>query len=327
MTSSLDAEPIQAGSLVTRGAQRRRSSQKRLIVLAAGIARETVRRAARSMFERFTDRSRRVIVLAQEEARMLDHNYIGTEHILLGLIRESDGCAARALESLEISLGAVRQQVEEIIGRGQEAPSGPVPFTPRAKKVLALSLRESLQLGHNYIGTEHILLGLLREGDGVAAQVLVRLGADLNRVRQQVIQLLHGYSGQDVESAGSRPGSRAPAALPDDVLVRFDALERRLTALERWVSMQPDLEDLDQKIAQIRRDKEAAVDRQDSQAARALRDKEKQLLADRADREKEWAGSAAGRRTVARELDRLNTEVERLRATLREHGIEPGDAG
>jgi len=278
------------------------------------------------MFERFTDRSRRVIVLAQEEARMLDHNYIGTEHILLGLIRESDGCAARALESLEISLGAVRQQVEEIIGRGQEAPSGPVPFTPRAKKVLALSLRESLQLGHNYIGTEHILLGLLREGDGVAAQVLVRLGADLNRVRQQVIQLLHGYSGQDVESAGSRPGGRAPADLPDDALARFDALDRRLTALERWVSMQPDLEDLDQKIAQIRRDKEAAVDRQDFQAARALRDKEKQLLADRADREKEWAVSAAGRKTVAGELDRLNTELERLRATLREHGIEPGDA-
>jgi len=313
--------------LVTRGAQRRRSSQKRLIVLAAGIARETVRRAARSMFERFTDRSRRVIVLAQEEARMLDHNYIGTEHILLGLIRESDGCAARALESLEISLGAVRQQVEEIIGRGQQAPSGHIPFTPRAKKVLELSLRESLQLGHNYIGPEHMLLGLVSEGDGVAAQVLVTLGADLNRVRQQVIQVVHGYQGQDVESAGSRPGGRAPADLPDDALARFDALDRRLTALERWVSMQPDLEDLDQKIAQIRRDKEAAVDRQDSQAARALRDKEKQLLADRADREKEWAGSAAGRRTVARELDRLNTEVERLRATLREHGIEPGDAG
>ena len=279
------------------------------------------------MFERFTDRSRRVVVLAQEEARMLNHNYIGTEHILLGLIRESDGLAARALESLEISLGAVRQQVEEIIGRGQEAPSGPVPFTPRAKKVLALSLRESLQLGHNYIGTEHILLGLIREGDGVAAQVLVKLGADLNRVRQQVIQLLHGYSVQDVESAGSRPGGRAPADLPDDALARFDALDKRLTALERWVSMQPDLEDLDRQIAQVRHEKEAAIDRQDSQAATALRDKEKQLLADRADREKEWAASAAGRRTVAGELDRLNTEVERLRATLREHGIEPGDAG
>jgi len=279
------------------------------------------------MFERFTDRARRVVVLAQEEARMLDHNYIGTEHILLGLTRVGEGYAARALESLGISLDAVRQQVEEIIGRGQEVPSGHIPFTPRAKKVLELSLRESLQLGHNYIGPEHMLLGLVREGDGVAAQILVKLGADPNRVRQQVIELVHGYQGQDVESAASRPGGGAPADLPDDVLVRFDELERRLTALERWVSMQPDLEDLDQKIAQIRRDKEAAVDRQDSQAARALRDKEKQLLADRADREKEWAGSAAGRRTVARELDRLNTEVERLRATLREHGIEPGDAG
>jgi ATP-dependent Clp protease ATP-binding subunit ClpC len=279
------------------------------------------------MFERFTDRSRRVVVLAQEEARMLNHNYIGTEHILLGLIRESDGYAARALESLDISLDAVREQVEEIIGRGQEAPSGPVPFTPRAKKVLALSLRESLQLGHNYIGTEHILLGLLREGDGVAAQVLVRLGADLNRVRQQVIQLLHGFQRRDVESAGSRPGGRAPADLSDDALARSDALDRRLTALEHWVSMQPDLEDLDQEIAQVRHEKEAAIDRQDSGAATALRDKEQQLLADRADREKEWARSAAGRRTVARELDRLNTEVERLRATLREHGIEPGDPG
>jgi len=277
------------------------------------------------MFERFTDRSRRVIVLAQEEARMLDHGWIGTEHILLGLIREGDGHAAKALDSLGISLDAVRQQVEAFIGRGQQAPSGPVPFTPRAKKVLELSLRESLQLGHGYIGTEHILLGLIREVDGVAAQVLVVLGADLDRVRQQVIQLLRQYPGQGVESAGSHRGEREPAGLPDDALARFDALNRRLTALERWVSIQPDLEDLDQGIAQVRRDKEAAVDRRDFEAARALRDKEKQLLAERADREKEWAGSAAGRKTVAQELDRLNTELERLRATFREHGIEPGD--
>src|ERR671927_377865 len=141
------------------------------------------------MFERFTDRARRVGVLAQEEARMLNHNYIGTEHILLGLIHEGEGVAAKALESLGISLEGVRQQVEEIIGQGQQAPSGHIPFTPRAKKVLELSLREALQLGHNYIGTEHILLGLIREGEGVAAQVLVKLGADLSRVRQQVIQL------------------------------------------------------------------------------------------------------------------------------------------
>jgi ATP-dependent Clp protease ATP-binding subunit ClpC len=141
------------------------------------------------MFERFEQQARRVIVLAQEEARMLNHNYIGTEHILLGLIREG-GVAAKTLESLGISLDAVRQQVEEIIGRGQQAPSGQVPFTKRAKKVLELSLRESLQLGHTCIGTGHILLGLIREGDGVAAQVLVKLGADLNQVRQQVIDLL-----------------------------------------------------------------------------------------------------------------------------------------
>ena len=277
------------------------------------------------MFERFTDRARRVVVLAQEEARMLNHDYIGTEHLLLGLIREGEGYAARALESLGISLDAVRQQVEEIIGQGQQAPSGPVPFTPRAKKVLELSLRESVQLGHNSIGPEHILLGMVREGDGVAAQVLVALGADLNRVRQQVIQLMHGYQGQDVPIAGSQLGERPPAVLPEDALARVNALDRRLTALERWVGMQPDLDDLDQKIAQIRRDKEAAVDRQDTQAAAALRDKEQQLLAARADLEEEWAGSAAGRKTVARELERLNTELERLRATLREHGIEPGD--
>jgi ATP-dependent Clp protease ATP-binding subunit ClpC len=163
------------------------------------------------MFERFTDRARRVVVLAQEEARMLNHNYIGTEHILLGLIHEGEGVAAKALESLGISLEAVRQQVEEIIGQGQQAPSGHIPFTPRAKKVLELSLREALQLGHNYIGTEHILLGLIREGEGVAAQVLVKLGADLNRVRQQVIQLLSGYQGKEPQAAGAGPAEGTPS--------------------------------------------------------------------------------------------------------------------
>jgi ATP-dependent Clp protease ATP-binding subunit ClpC len=159
------------------------------------------------MFERFTDRARRVVVLAQEEAKMLNHNYIGTEHILLGLIHEGEGVAAKALESLGISLEAVREQVEDIIGQGQQQPTGHIPFTPRAKKVLELSLREALQLGHNYIGTEHILLGLIREGEGVAAQVLVKLGADLNKVRQQVIQLLSGYQGK--EPAGVAAGRRA----------------------------------------------------------------------------------------------------------------------
>jgi ATP-dependent Clp protease ATP-binding subunit ClpA len=148
------------------------------------------------VFERFTDRARRVVVLAQEESRLLNHNYIGTEHILLGLIAEREGVAAKALEGMGISLAEVRSGVEVIIGRGEFSPSGHIPFTSRAKKVLELSLREALQLGHNYIGTEHILLGLVREGEGVAAQVLVKLGADMNRVRRQVILLLQGYEGE-----------------------------------------------------------------------------------------------------------------------------------
>src|SRR5689334_11437213 len=186
------------------------------------------------MFERFTDRARRVVVLAQEEARMLNHNYIGTEHILLGLIHEGEGVAAKALESLGISLDAVRQQVEEIIGQGQQAPSGHIPFTPRAKKVLELSLREALQLGHNYIGTEHILLGLIREGDGVAAQVLVKLGADLNRVRQQVIQLLHGYQGKEPASAGTAGAETAPSTS-----LVLDQFGRNLTQLAREKKLDP----------------------------------------------------------------------------------------
>jgi ATP-dependent Clp protease ATP-binding subunit ClpC len=185
------------------------------------------------MFERFTDRARRVVVLAQEEARMLNHNYIGTEHILLGLIHEGEGVAAKALESLGISLEAVRSQVTEIIGQGQQAPSGHIPFTPRAKKVLELSLREALQLGHNYIGTEHILLGLIREGEGVAAQVLVKLGADLGRVRQQVIQLLSGYQGKEPANAGGQQ-----EGTPSGSLV-LDQFGRNLTQAAREGSLDP----------------------------------------------------------------------------------------
>ena len=190
------------------------------------------------MFERFTDRARRVVVLAQEEARMLNHNYIGTEHILLGLIHEGEGVAAKALEAMGISLGAVREQVQETIGQGQQAPSGHIPFTPRAKKVLELSLREALQLGHNYIGTEHILLGLIREGEGVAAQVLVNLGADLGRVRQQVIQLLSGYqggketAGAAVSSGGQQEGTPAGSAV-------LDQFGRNLTAAAREGKLDP----------------------------------------------------------------------------------------
>jgi len=201
------------------------------------------------MFERFTDRARRVVVLAQEEARLLNHNYIGTEHILLGLIHEGEGVAAKALESLGISLEAVRNQVEEIIGQGGSSPSGHIPFTPRAKKVLELSLREALQLGHNYIGTEHILLGLIREGEGVAAQVLVKLGADLSRVRQQVIQLLSGYSGSGgaggdssgSSSGGDKAGATAGGSGGDSASgsLVLDQFGRNLTQLAREKGLDP----------------------------------------------------------------------------------------
>jgi len=211
------------------------------------------------MFERFTDRARRVVVLAQEEARELGHNYIGTEHLLLGLLRDGEGIAARALEALGIRLDAVRQEIRQIIGKGSGMPAGHIPFTPRAKKVLELSLREALQLGHNYIGTEHILLGLIHEGEGVAAQVLVRLGAGLDRVRVQVVQLLQGlepsaepasllgegpaleerfrpasaaHSGPAVRVVGSRIQLESLTARIGEVISRLDLIAERLAAIE-----------------------------------------------------------------------------------------------
>jgi ATP-dependent Clp protease ATP-binding subunit ClpA len=274
----------------------------------------------RAMFERFTDRARRVVVLAQEEARMLNHNYIGTEHILLGLSHEGEGVAARALDSLGISLDAVRQQVEEIIGQGQQAPSGHIPFTPRAKKVLELSLREALQLGHNYIGTEHILLGLIREGDGVAAQVLVKLGADLNRVRQQVIQLLHGYQGKE---PGHRP---AWEGIPvTGVQARLDMIEGRLAAIEQRVGTGPDISDLDDQLGRVRGERHAAADAEEYEQAAALRDREKELLASKAARQQEWAAGHPALPVLAERCQQLADEVERLRVLLRQHGIDPQD--
>jgi ATP-dependent Clp protease ATP-binding subunit ClpA len=181
------------------------------------------------VFERFTDRARRVLVLAQEEARLLNHNFIGTEHILLALIHEGEGLAAKTLDSLGISLGAVREKVQETTGPVAASTTGSPPFTPRAKKVLELSLREALQLGHNYIGTEHMLLGLVREGEGVGAQVLVSLGADLSRVRQQVIQLLSGYAGHDQSGSYQPidPEAVAASVMPADpgALVTWEDVE------------------------------------------------------------------------------------------------------
>ena len=259
------------------------------------------------MFERFTDRARRVIVLAQEEARLLNHNYIGTEHILLGLAHEGQGVAAKALESLGIQLQALRSQVEQVIGQGQRAPTGHIPFTPRAKKVLELSLRESQQLGHNYIGTEHLLLGLIREGEGVAAQVLVKLGADLSRVRQQVIQLLSGYAGgkEAAEQAGART---------------------RLVHM----TMPEDLREAEEQLAELRRQKEAAIMSQDFEQAAALRDEERELLGRLAEREREWSAGVdleavvQENQRLSGEVQRLRGEVQRLRELLRRHGIEPG---
>jgi ATP-dependent Clp protease ATP-binding subunit ClpA len=249
------------------------------------------------MFERFTDRARRVVVLAQEEARLLNHNYIGTEHLLLGLIHEGEGVAGKALESLGISLEAVRAQVEEMIGQGQSAPIGHIPFTPRAKKVLELSLREALQLGHNYMGTEHLLLGLIREGEGVGAQVLAGFGADYAQVREQVVWLLTG----EVEQAGPRAR-----------LVRMTVPE--------------DLRELEEQIAQVRRQREAAVGAGDVDRAAALRDRERRLRADRARREREWMADVDVA-AVTEENRRLHGEVERLRGLLRQHGIEPNGGG
>jgi ATP-dependent Clp protease ATP-binding subunit ClpC len=283
--------------------------------VSVGRTKETnARKAALSMFERFTDRARRVVVLAQEEARTLHHDYIGTEHILLALIREGDGVAAQALESLGITEEAARQQVEEIIGRGQQdPPRGHIPFTPRAKKTLQLSMREAIALGHAYIGTEHILLGLVRLGEGPATQVLNGLGVDPNRVRQQVIQLVSARRVQEQPGTGGAPG-RGKRKLLSELRGRLDSLDWRLSVLEQRVGTSPDLVQLDQEITQVRRDKESAIDAQDFENAAVLRDREQQLLGDKAARQQEWAA-----------LPSLGDEVERLRDLLRRHGIDPQD--
>jgi ATP-dependent Clp protease ATP-binding subunit ClpA len=303
------------------------------------------------MFERFTDRARRVVVLAQEEARMLSHDYIGTEHLLLGLIQEGEGVAAKALDALGIRLEAVRQQVVEITGRGEHSPSGHIPFTPRAKKVLELSLRESKQLGHNYIGTEHILLGLIREGEGVAALVLRALGADLNRTRQQVIQLLHGYQGREAGGVGAPAGAlwgwgriSGRGGRLEDIGGKLDAIAERLAAIEDQLGIGPGpkpeaLRQLEQRIEEATAEKEQAINAMDFERAANLRETEKRLIREKDAAEKEWlagrapqAGAApvaaeaaaAGGATAAAEEDRLRQEVERLRALLRGHGIDPG---
>jgi ATP-dependent Clp protease ATP-binding subunit ClpC len=266
------------------------------------------------MFERFTDRARRVVVLAQEDARMLNHNYVGTEHLLLALIREGGGVAAQALESLGITEEAARQQVGEIIGPGQPGPQkGHLPLTPQAKKTLQLSLREAIALGHGYIGTEHILLGLVRAGEGPAVQVLNGLGVDPARVRQKVIQVVSARRVEEEPGPG-RAAGRGKRKVLSELRGRLDSLEWRLSVLEQRVGTTPDLAQLDQEITEVRRDKESAIDAQDFENAAVLRDREQHLLADKAARLQEWAA-----------LPSLSDEVERLRDLLRRHGIDPQD--
>ena len=271
------------------------------------------------MFERFTDRARRVVVLAQEEARTLNHDYIGTEHLLLGLIHEGQGVAAKALESLGISDEAVTQQIGEIVGRGKKpARSGHIPFTAAAKKSLELSLREALQLGHNYIGTEHILLGLIREGEGPGAQVLTGLNADLDTVRERVVELVRGHQGKELPGLRSGKGGRVKRRMLAEILAHVQSIDSRLSAVEQRVGIGPDLSDLDKQIKQAHDDKESAIDAQDFETAAVLRDKEKQLLADKTSRQESWAAAHA-------DLPSLTEEVERLRGLLGQPGIKPHD--
>jgi ATP-dependent Clp protease ATP-binding subunit ClpA len=277
------------------------------------------------MFERFTDRARRVTVLSRQEARRLGHDHIGTEHILLAVLREGSGTGARVLEVMEISPDLIRERVEDMAGPGDGTPPGHIPFTPQAKKVLELSLRESLQLGHHYIGTEHILLGLIREGQGVAALALAGLGVDLDQARLHVTQLLrdHQRSGtarapRTPARAGSAVGGRRARRLLTEVSGRLDAMEARLADLERRVGIGPDLGLLEARIAEIRRAKEAAIDGQNFDDAALLRDSEKELLTEKIRQQAEWRSRHAG-------LLSLSEEVSRLRELLRVHGIDPPD--
>ena len=260
--------------------------------LAELLKRATVRGQPKGMFQRFTDRARRVVHFAQDEARLLGHNYVGTEHLLLGLLYEGNGVAARALISLGVSLDQARARVEDIIGIGPGAQPGHIPFTPRAKKVLELSLREAMRLGHHYIGTEHILLGLLREGEGIGAVVLTGLGADHPAVRERVLGLLN----------------ERERALRETQLVRMAMPAELIAAAEQ--------------LDQVRRQKEAAFESGDLDRAAALRDSERQLLADKLRLEEQLTAGSDVQAVIA-ENQRVHRELDRLRDLLRQHGIEP----
>jgi hypothetical protein len=271
--------------------------QRLLLADKAGrLKAATMRIQPTGMFQRFTDRSRRVIYLAQEEARLLRHDHVGTEHLLLGLLYEGEGVAATALESLDISLEELRRQVEERIGHGESTVAGGIPFTPQARRVLEQSLRQALLLGHSYLGTEHLLLGLLCEEDSVAARVLVAAGADHARVRERVLGLLVGGGG---------------LADPRTSTVQVNVPAGLIAAAEQ--------------LAEVREAKQAAFDEGRLDAAAALRDREKQLRAEKLRLEHQLTAGMDVEALVA-ENQWAHREVDRLRDLLRRHGIEP-DAG
>jgi ATP-dependent Clp protease ATP-binding subunit ClpA len=312
------------------------------------------------MFELFNNQSRRVVVLAQEEARAFNHNHIGTEHLLLGLLCEGAGAAAKALAAVNVTLDAARQELEAIVGRGKQPQSGHIPFTKRAKKSLELSLRESLQLSDNYIGTGHLLLGLIREGDGVAVQMLDKLGVDLSDLRERVVQELHDHPERTDGVREPEDPERRQIVFRqrEEIQALLDTIDERLSAIEQHLRITregPDeLRSLDERIAKVRRDKQAAVDVQDFKRAAILRDAEKELLSERARLEQEVhadrgdgnqngagseetgpetaEGTAPGEGAATDEgaggpdeIALLRARLARLEARLREHHIDPDE--
>jgi hypothetical protein len=279
------------------------------------------------MFERFTDRARRVVVLAQEEAMRLDHNYIGTEHLLLGLLREEQGVAAVALAAVGVELEAVRVRLEEAVGRGTEPQSGHIPFTPRAKKVLELSLREALQLGHNYIGTEHILLGLIREGNGLAAQFIVGIGVPPSRLRAQVIRLLRDMPAPMRAAEQAARGAVIPGlgerGLVSNFRAQMKSVEARLKAVEQRVGFGPDVREVDDEIVRLLGQEHAAADAQEYELAASLRDRERELIAERDSRQQDWSAAHPDLSSLAETVRRLGDEVRSLSERLNQAGITP----
>jgi prophage maintenance system killer protein len=285
-----------SGRAATRAAPQVKETPMRprpALPLAERIKQATMRTRPKGRFARFTDRARRVLVLAQDEARERGHGSVGTEHFLLGLLAEEDGVAARVLESLGISLGETRDRVEEIAGHGREASPAHIPFTLPARQVLERSLQEALQLGHQYVGTEHLLLSLIAEGDGIAAQVLAGQGADYDLVRERVVAMLTG---------------RYEQADPKTRLVRLP--------------VPAGLADVTEQLRQVQRQKTAAFEAGDLDSSAALRAKEKQLRAEKLRLEVEWAAGADVQAVIA-ENQRVHRELDRLRDLLRQHGIEP----